>query len=133
MPLLISRNMRVRDMKAVAARIIDQTTPEVARRIAEEIEAELKAREKRARVTARTAEYMSEPMAARLLGLKLPTIHEEFVRGEGLTADEINRAYREKVRLHHPDQGGSGDADLMTSLQYARGLLLACIRPKRGG
>ena len=129
-PLLISRHMRVRDMKAVAARIIDQTTPEVARRIAQEIEAELKARVKRARVTACTADYMSEPMAARLLGLKLPTSKDELLRGETLTAVEIEGAYRKKVMLHHPDTGGARDPDLMPTLQYARDLLLKCVRGK---
>ena len=128
MPLLLRRKMLVRDIKAVAQRIVDQTEPEVARRICEEVEVELKARVKRARVTARTADIMSEPMAARLLGLKLPTSQDELLRGETLTADEIESAYRKKVMLHHPDRGGARDPDLMPSLKAARDLLLKCVR-----
>jgi hypothetical protein len=116
-PLVLSKKMLVRDMKRVAERICDCTEPDVARRIAQEIEECLRARAQKAHAHKHRLLY-SEPFLARGL-LALDTDPKKLI-----SKDEIIAAYRARVRECHPDTGGHGDPRMLAALKNARDLLL---------
>ena len=67
--------------------------------------------ERRQGPTKASSNFMSREDALEILGLK-----------EGATASQIKLAHREKMKLHHPDQGGSNY--FATKLNEAKELLL---------
>jgi hypothetical protein len=111
-PLLLSKRMLVRDMKRVAERICDCTDPDTARRIAHQIEECLRARETATRNYRIRLQQEDTTLAALLLGLP------SGVR-DMWSKEDIDAAYRARVRRHHPDSGGDGDVDTLTALDRA--------------
>jgi hypothetical protein len=75
------------------------------------------------RMRSRLGEVIGEVLRGRTVDSKLSR-GLLGLRRDKLTVNEIQAAYRTKVKQLHPDQGGGGDSDVMPTLQAARDHLL---------